>query len=163
MNTSSETRAGAGDNASEQTTDIKGKVDQLCARMENVGRKIRKKVKTNHCSKNENDSSSDMSTNIQQVLVSVTVEPNNSHDDPTTDESQNKEYQPSSSNAANTCVSKNLQICSNQKSSEESNNCGLQVKVVPDCLASSPHHAISINSEPNGDAGESSILSDLNT
>lgn len=155
--TSTESASGSGTNSANAVQpasgqpDLRGKVEQLCARMENVGRKIRKKVKANQASKLENESSSDMSTGIQPVLVSVTVEPNHmpefDNDEEREGDNESQE-EASGDNANNYCCtsSQNSEPSSSQHKPE------LEVKVVPD----------SLTPNPNGGAGSSSIVPDSN-
>ncbi|ODN03504.1 E3 ubiquitin-protein ligase RNF13 [Orchesella cincta] len=132
--------------------DLKDTVDHLCARMESVGRKIKKKVKAHQASKLENDSSSDLSTGIQPVLVAVTIESNNIPDTsdneyPHTESQSHFSQQPSSSN--------------NNAISNQCSTGGLEVKVVPEFIPS-PSHTLTNSENCNNEHGESSISSDLN-
>ncbi|CAL8114148.1 unnamed protein product [Orchesella dallaii] len=129
--------------------DLKDSVDHLCARMESVGRKIKKKVKAHQASKLENDSSSDLSTSIQPVLAAVTIESNNIPDSdneyPHAESQSQFSQQPSSSN--------------NNAISNQCSTGALEVKVVPE--NPSPSHTLT-NTENSNERGESSISSDLN-
>lgn len=142
--------------------EIRDRVEQLCARMENVGRKIEKKVKANQASKMERDLSPDTTpTGIQSLLVSVSVEPCNESNESTCAEDDQSD----------TTESHNVDQTSDHNCSDERFKCQgappcpsspeLEIKVVPATFPAS------VNSDPGGSGDinhrqDGNILSDLN-
>lgn len=106
--------------------------------MEHVGKKIRKKVKANQISKLDNDISGDTFTDVQPVLVSVTVEASNVLSDSDCDKEcpdHESQHQEDSCSSSSNNADQSGDACKSQEFSCSQLSPELEVKVVPDSFA----------------------------